>query len=104
MQIQLLYIDPGSGSYLVQMIIAGILGALFYFKNMWRRIRAFFSGSKGDLGKNSESGGRYSEGSTRNSEGGTRDSEGPAGDKATFTVDSQGLTIDKKEPTPKDNH
>lgn len=38
----LLYLDPGSGSYLVQVIIAGVLGVLFYFKNMWRRIRAFF--------------------------------------------------------------
>jgi hypothetical protein len=41
-----LYIDPGSGSYLVQMIIAAILGALFYFKNMWRKIRSFFSKTK----------------------------------------------------------
>jgi hypothetical protein len=37
-----LYIDPGSGSYLVQVIIAAILGALFYFKNLWWRIKAFF--------------------------------------------------------------
>lgn len=37
-----LYLDPGSGSYLVQMIIAAILGALFYFKNLWWRIKAFF--------------------------------------------------------------
>jgi len=42
----LLYIDPGSGSYLVQMIIAGVLAALFYFKNMWLRIKSFFSKSK----------------------------------------------------------
>jgi hypothetical protein len=48
MQIHLLYIDPGSGSYLVQMIIAGILGALFYFKNMWRKIKSFFSKTKED--------------------------------------------------------
>lgn len=37
-----LYIDPGSGSYLVQVIIAAILGALFYFKNLWFKIRSFF--------------------------------------------------------------
>jgi hypothetical protein len=42
----LLYIDPGSGSYLVQMIIAGILGAMFYFKNLWWRIKAFFTRDK----------------------------------------------------------
>lgn len=43
-----LYVDPGSGSYLVQAIIAAVLGALFYFKNIWWRIRAFFSKSKKD--------------------------------------------------------
>ena len=41
-----LYIDPGSGSYLIQAIIAGVLGALFYFKNLWFRIRSFFGRSK----------------------------------------------------------
>jgi hypothetical protein len=38
----LLYIDPGSGSYLVQMLIAGALAAIFYFKNLWWKIKAFF--------------------------------------------------------------
>jgi hypothetical protein len=42
----LLYIDPGSGSYLVQMIIAAILGALFYFKSAWWKIKSFFSRKK----------------------------------------------------------
>jgi hypothetical protein len=37
-----LYIDPGSGSYLVQAIIAGVLGALFYFKAIWAKIKLFF--------------------------------------------------------------
>lgn len=37
-----LYIDPGSGSYLIQVIIAGVLGFLFYFKNLWFRIKSFF--------------------------------------------------------------
>jgi hypothetical protein len=41
-----LYIDPGSGSYLVQAIIAAILGGLFYFKRIWFRIKIFFSGKK----------------------------------------------------------
>jgi hypothetical protein len=39
---QLLYLDPGSGSYLVQVIIAAVLGVLFYFKNAWAWIRSFF--------------------------------------------------------------
>jgi hypothetical protein len=30
---QLLYIDPGSGSYLVQVIIAAVLGAFFFLKD-----------------------------------------------------------------------
>jgi hypothetical protein len=38
----LLYIDPGSGSYLVQVIIAAALGVLFYFKNTWLWIKSFF--------------------------------------------------------------
>jgi TRAP-type uncharacterized transport system fused permease subunit len=42
----LLYVDPGSGSYLVQVIIAAILGALFYFKNLWWQIKAFFTRTK----------------------------------------------------------
>lgn len=42
-----LYVDPGSGSYLVQVIIAAILGAMFYMKNLWWKIKSFFNrGSK----------------------------------------------------------
>ena len=39
----LLYLDPGSGSYLVQMIIAAVLAGLFFFKSLWWKIKAFFS-------------------------------------------------------------
>ena len=46
MKILLLYIDPGSGSYLVQMIIAGVLAGLFYFKNLWWKVKGFFTKSK----------------------------------------------------------
>jgi hypothetical protein len=42
----LLYVDPGSGSYLIQMIIAAVLGGLFYFKNLWWSIKSFFSRKK----------------------------------------------------------
>jgi hypothetical protein len=41
-KIFLMYVDPGSGSYLIQLIIAGVVGALFYFKNLWWKVRAFF--------------------------------------------------------------
>lgn len=44
----LLYVDPGSGSYLIQAIIAAILGALFYFKTIWWKIRSFFQRPKKD--------------------------------------------------------
>ncbi|MBK8088642.1 MAG: hypothetical protein IPK31_12195 [Chitinophagaceae bacterium] len=43
---QLLYLDPGSGSYLIEVIIAAALGALFYFKSAWNRIKSFFSKPK----------------------------------------------------------
>ncbi len=46
MQMTLLYIDPGSGSYLVQMLIAAVLGGLFYIKTIWKRIKLFFSRNK----------------------------------------------------------
>jgi hypothetical protein len=48
MKFLLLYIDPGSGSYLVQMIIAGILAGIFYFKGLWWKIKNFFSRNKKD--------------------------------------------------------
>ena len=45
----LLYIDPGSGGYLIQVIIAGALGIVFFFKNIgtffknaWLFIKSFF--------------------------------------------------------------
>lgn len=35
------YIDPGTGSLILQMLIAGLLGASFAVKIHWRKIRAF---------------------------------------------------------------
>jgi hypothetical protein len=43
MQTFLLYIDPGSGSYLVQVIIAAVLGVAFFFKNIVLYIKTFFA-------------------------------------------------------------
>ncbi|MGV3529533.1 MAG: hypothetical protein ACO1OO_11605 [Flavisolibacter sp.] len=42
MQHILLYIDPGSGSYLLQAIIAGVLGVVFFFKNIAAYVRHQF--------------------------------------------------------------
>ena len=36
------YLDPGSGSYLLQLLIAGILGALFALRLYWRQVKGFF--------------------------------------------------------------
>ncbi|HJS30006.1 MAG TPA: hypothetical protein VJ768_10315 [Anaerolineales bacterium] len=36
------YLDPGSGSILLQVIIAAILGALIVLRTSWGRIRSFF--------------------------------------------------------------
>ena len=36
------YLDPGSGSYLLQLLIAGLLGGAFLIRLFWGRIRAFF--------------------------------------------------------------
>ncbi len=38
------YLDPGSGSYLLQLLIAGALGAAFAVRLYWTRIKGFFSG------------------------------------------------------------
>lgn len=38
----LLYIDPGSGSYLVQVIAAAVTGFLFFFKNIRLYLRDKF--------------------------------------------------------------
>lgn len=36
------YIDPGSASYVFQVILAAFIGALFFLKLFWRKIKAIF--------------------------------------------------------------
>lgn len=38
----LAYIDPGTGSLVIQTVIAGFLGALLAIKMGWSKIRGFF--------------------------------------------------------------
>ena len=38
------YIDPGSGSFIVQMLVGAALGAGVALKVFWRRIVSLFSG------------------------------------------------------------
>ena len=37
------YLDPGSGSYLLQLLIAGALGALFALRLYWGRVKGYFA-------------------------------------------------------------
>ncbi len=37
------YIDAGTGSYIIQLAIAGAMGGLFALKIYWSKVRAFFS-------------------------------------------------------------
>jgi len=39
----LAYIDPGTGSYVLQMAIAGALGASYAVKHYWERLKSVFS-------------------------------------------------------------
>ena len=36
------YLDPGSGSYLIQLLIAGALGAVLVIRMQWGRIKNMF--------------------------------------------------------------
>ena len=39
------YVDPGSGSFITQMIVAAVLGASVTIKIYWRKIKGFFQRS-----------------------------------------------------------
>ncbi|MEA3440936.1 MAG: hypothetical protein U9R58_11715 [Chloroflexota bacterium] len=40
---RLLYLDPGSGSVIFQLLIAGLVGAGFIIRLYWKRITGIFS-------------------------------------------------------------
>ena len=40
------YIDPGTGSYVIQVLIAVFVGASVGVKIFWTRIKDFFTGTK----------------------------------------------------------
>ena len=40
------YLDPGSGSFLLQLLIAGLAAVGIVFASQWRRIKRFFSRKK----------------------------------------------------------
>lgn len=41
-----LYLDPGSGSFLIQLLTAGVVGGAFLVKLYWKKIKSFFTGKK----------------------------------------------------------
>ena len=46
----LMYLDPGSGSFIIQMLLAGLLGIAVAIRIYWKKIVAFFrKGKAGDI-------------------------------------------------------
>jgi hypothetical protein len=39
----LFYLDPGSGSYLLQLLIAGAMGALLMLRIYWSKVKVFIA-------------------------------------------------------------
>lgn len=37
------YLDPGTGSYIFQVLVAAFIGSLFTIKMFWQKIKDFFS-------------------------------------------------------------
>ena len=42
------YIDPGTGSMIIQMLIGAFAATYLFFKSFWSRIKSFFSRSTTD--------------------------------------------------------
>lgn len=43
----LMYLDPGSGSFIIQMLLAGLLGIAVAVRIYWKKIIKFFQKNKG---------------------------------------------------------
>ncbi len=44
-----LYLDPGSGSFLLQLLLAALLGGAFAIKIYWKKIKVLFTGKKAEI-------------------------------------------------------
>jgi hypothetical protein len=44
------YLDPGSGSFILQLVIASLLGGAFIVKSYWKKIKSFFSNRSSNKG------------------------------------------------------
>jgi len=36
------YLDPGSGSFILQLLLAALVGGLFIVRSYWKKIKEFF--------------------------------------------------------------
>ncbi len=50
------YLDPGTGSYIVQILLAGLFGVLFAVKLFWTNIKLFFMKTFGGNKKDKKNG------------------------------------------------
>ncbi len=48
------YLDPGSTSYALQMVIAAMVAVAFAVKTCWAKLKSFFSGFVSPSGKSEE--------------------------------------------------
>ena len=37
------YLDPGTGSLIIQLVVASFIGVIFALKSYWKKIKYFFS-------------------------------------------------------------
>jgi hypothetical protein len=49
-----LYLDPGSGSFLIQLLLAAALGLGVAVKVYWSKIKSIFSGKKAEPASSTE--------------------------------------------------
>lgn len=42
------YLDPGSGSFLIQLLFGALVGSLVVLKSYWSKIREFFNKNSND--------------------------------------------------------
>jgi hypothetical protein len=48
------YLDPGSGSFIIQLLFGAIVGGVVVIKANWARIRAYFNKSNQETGSNDQ--------------------------------------------------
>lgn len=51
------YLDPGTGSYFLQILLAALLGAAFAVKSFWRNIKSFITSLFTRRGETEDDGG-----------------------------------------------